>query len=707
MRGKNMAVDLSKVNYILLKSDGSVLAQSMDYYIQQGSNGVDKIFFGCQAAQNTDVGQAICTLPNGQQNTLIGEWDTCTYNNETIGGFLFTLGTSQTNYKGGLMMSLAIYRSNKRLVNYPLYLVINETGLMSDTDTGVTIEEINTYLRQVQEMIKMENGIVVMENISTADLEEFKTGQLFFDKYSQQYYEKIATSPYYQLVENGHGILASKRVFPRYVIDDLDIPLGELYNLVGERVCLINESLICHLKMTISGYKVVLNDFKNRKYYDVDVTGDSTTLLEILNGDAIQYVDKTNTANQVYGTASNGTQKTFTVDNTVGADGNIVRRASGTSQIMVPLIPTANGHASSKKYVDDLIASIKTNAFILVDTSVYETLSSFLESTGEEGYIYLYPVDTGDLSKGYQQYIWESSEWLYIGNTQLDLSNYYTKSQVDTIANGKVDKTSSASKVYGTNASGNQTTISFTSSNNGSTIPLRNNDGNIGVSLTPTDNTHAASKKYVDDHASTYYVPYTGATSNVNLGTHTLYANDVRAMSTFTLATSFNFMAIQNEQWVIRTPLDIVLYSQLGKVYYNDEEVATKDYVDDSIAAAIATTYRPMGSKTVAQLNAMTSSELEAGYVYNVLDTGTLTAGNLDVFAGENVAWIVEGGVGRWDKYGAEIDWSAYDEKFMAAGFFEVQNYNESTGEITFVYATDLYIMSYNSDTGIMTIEAN
>ena len=50
MRGKNMAVDLSKVNYILLKSDGSVLAQSMDYYIQQGSNGVDKIFFGCQAA---------------------------------------------------------------------------------------------------------------------------------------------------------------------------------------------------------------------------------------------------------------------------------------------------------------------------------------------------------------------------------------------------------------------------------------------------------------------------------------------------------------------------------------------------------------------------------------------------------------------------------------------------------------------------------
>ena len=63
-------------------------------------------------------------------------------------------------------------------------------------------------------------------------------------------------------------------------------------------------------------------------------------------------VDKTSNGNKVYGTDSGGNQKTFDVDNTVGADGNIVRRASGTSQIMVPLIPTANGHASSKKYVD-------------------------------------------------------------------------------------------------------------------------------------------------------------------------------------------------------------------------------------------------------------------------------------------------------------------------------------------------------------------
>ena len=52
------------------------------------------------------------------------------------------------------------------------------------------------------------------------------------------------------------------------------------------------------------------------------------------------------------------------------------------------------------------------------------------------------------------------------------------------------------------------------------------------------------------------------------------------------------------------------------------------------------------------------------------------------------------------------MDLSAYDDKFIAAGFFEVQDYNENTGEITFVYASDLYNMSYDTSTGVLTITA-
>lgn len=198
-----MAVDLTRVNYILLKSDGSVLTQKLDYYIQQGSTGVDKIFFGSLSAENTDVGQAICTLPNGQQNTLVGSYDTCTYKingvDTTIGGFLFTLTTDQTNYNGGLIMALAIYRYSNRLVNYPLYLVINETGLQSDTDTGVTVEEINSYLQQVQGMLRIDNGILVVDSMTYQLAAEREVGQIFFSRDTGLFYIKNSENyPFYE-----------------------------------------------------------------------------------------------------------------------------------------------------------------------------------------------------------------------------------------------------------------------------------------------------------------------------------------------------------------------------------------------------------------------------------------------------------------------------------------------------------------------------
>ena len=86
---------------------------------------------------------------------------------------------------------------------------------------------------------------------------------------------------------------------------------------------------------------------------------------------------------------------------------------------------------ATQEWTIDQIATIKRNAFIDVDTNVYPTLEDFLETTGEEGFLYLYPIDTTDLSKGYYQYIWESNLWLCLGTTVIDLSNYYTKTEAD------------------------------------------------------------------------------------------------------------------------------------------------------------------------------------------------------------------------------------------------------------------------------------
>lgn len=125
----------------------------------------------------------------------------------------------------------------------------------------------------------------------------------------------------------------------------------------------------------------------------------------------------------------------------------------------------------------------------------------------------------------------------------------------------------------------------------------------------------------------------------------------------------------------------------------------TKKEIDTKLTSMLV--YK--GSKTVAELNALAPSlgETQTGWFYNVSDSGTLNDGSVEVLAGDNVAWTGS----SWDKL--TMDLSAYDDKFIAAGFFEVQNYNETTGEITFVYASDLYDMSYNGTTGVLTIEAN
>ena len=68
-----------------------------------------------------------------------------------------------------------------------------------------------------------------------------------------------------------------------------------------------------------------------------------------------------------------------------------------------------------------------------------------------------------------------------------------------TALDGKVDKTTSAYKLYGTGAGGTQTTFTVDASDSANTVAYRDNNKQLQVAETPTDNKHAASKKYVDD----------------------------------------------------------------------------------------------------------------------------------------------------------------------------------------------------------------
>ena len=90
----------------------------------------------------------------------------------------------------------------------------------------------------------------------------------------------------------------------------------------------------------------------------------------------------------------------------------------------------ANDTFYNKTYIDNnyltatqvrtLIEGVKANAFEVIETLPVE---------GKEGIVYLVAIDQTDLTKGYTQYIWEGSSYINIGTTQIDLSNYYTKSE--------------------------------------------------------------------------------------------------------------------------------------------------------------------------------------------------------------------------------------------------------------------------------------
>lgn len=83
--------------------------------------------------------------------------------------------------------------------------------------------------------------------------------------------------------------------------------------------------------------------------------------------------------------------------------------------------------------VNSLIGAITTISFEVVQTLPTSNIKTNV--------IYLVPKSTAGTSDVYDEYInmdGTSAGWEIIGSTQVDLSNYYTKSQTDTLLNGKV-----------------------------------------------------------------------------------------------------------------------------------------------------------------------------------------------------------------------------------------------------------------------------
>ena len=79
----------------------------------------------------------------------------------------------------------------------------------------------------------------------------------------------------------------------------------------------------------------------------------------------------------------------------------------------------------TKQEIEDLIGSTVGVTIEIVEQ---------LPTEGQANVIYFLPTETEGV---YSQYIYSNNSWILIGSTTVDLSNYYTKAQVDTLLNGK------------------------------------------------------------------------------------------------------------------------------------------------------------------------------------------------------------------------------------------------------------------------------
>ena len=162
-----------------------------------------------------------------------------------------------------------------------------------------------------------------------------------------------------------------------------------------------------------------------------------TTTYDIVSGDSVSY-----TASLQSGT----TVGTLTIN------GN-------TYTIYCETVPTnVSDFTNDAGYITDSALTdyyTKTQVDLLVgQITAYEVVASLPVSDIKTNVIYLVgPIGSG-LSDAYEEYVYSNSTWVKIGETTMDLSNYYNKTEVNTLLGGKQDTIDASHKLPASNVSG-------------------------------------------------------------------------------------------------------------------------------------------------------------------------------------------------------------------------------------------------------------
>lgn len=111
-----------------------------------------------------------------------------------------------------------------------------------------------------------------------------------------------------------------------------------------------------------------------------------------------------------------------------GENINITTDETDANKRIISAVATDLSDYYTKSEVDDLIDAI--------DQFKVEVVNE-LPVTGEEKTIYLAPKSPTQTNNARDEYLWINNAWEKIGDTEIDLSDYYTKSETDGLLDDK------------------------------------------------------------------------------------------------------------------------------------------------------------------------------------------------------------------------------------------------------------------------------
>lgn len=369
-------------------------------------------------------------LANGKKVfTILGEYTEDSELGESY--YTFSLDSHYTECKGDLMLSLGTYNGvlveEQADTTYDLTgnTIIEMTGVIKlniayaviDNPSDEQIETWQELLGALGEKADKNKVIITFdtESAMTNGANAYDNGQYFYVKETQTIYQKIS------------GTLTP--IFTAYSKTESD---SKYFINASNNTASGNNTFSG--QNTFSGRAVFSG---NANLYNTYLTTNTKNYFVRVGTTTGQYV----MYKLPYNYSDLGSEATYSLITKEYTDTQLALKADKSNTYTKSETDTLlNNKADkattyTKTEVDNLVDTIKSGELEIVDTTTYPTLNDFLATTGEEGHIYLYPIDINDLTKGYYRYVWEeisgTSQWVSLGTTEIDLSDYYTKTQAD------------------------------------------------------------------------------------------------------------------------------------------------------------------------------------------------------------------------------------------------------------------------------------